>query len=141
MAGDAVRVRDDLVIPAAEIALSFVRAGGPGGQNVNKVASKAVLRFNVRDSPSLPAADRRRALARLAPRLTTAGDLILTSAIFREQARNRAAVLTRLATVLRAALRPTRRRRPTRPSAGSVERRLTAKRVRADRKRDRRSLD
>jgi ribosome-associated protein len=141
MAGRAVRVRDDLVIPATEVALSFVRAGGPGGQNVNKVASKAVLRFDVRHSPSLSDADRDRALARLAPRLTNDGELILTSAVHRDQARNRDAVLLRLATVLRAALKPARPRRRTRPSAAAVERRLAGKRARADRKRERRSLD
>ena len=93
--GRAVRVRDDLVIPASEIALQYVRASGPGGQNVNKVASKAVLRFNVRDSPSLAAADRERVLARLAPRLTNEGELVLASGVYRDQSRNREAVLTR----------------------------------------------
>jgi len=88
--GRAVRVRDDLVIPAAEIVLHYVRASGPGGQNVNKVASKAVLRFNVRDSPSLAAADRERVLARLAPRLTNEGELVLASGVYRDQSRNRA---------------------------------------------------
>ncbi len=129
------------MIPPAEIALSFVRAGGPGGQNVNKVASKAVLRFDVGRSPSLSDSDRTRALARLASRLTNDGELILTSAAHRDQARNREAVLERLATVLRAALKPTRRRRRTRPSAGAVERRLATKRARGERKRERRSLD
>ncbi len=89
--GRAVRVRDDLVIPAAEIVLHYVRASGPGGQNVNKVASKAVLRFNVRDSPSLAAADRERVLARLAPRLTNEGELVLASGVYRDQSRNRGA--------------------------------------------------
>jgi ribosome-associated protein len=141
VAGHEVRVRADLVIPAAEITLRYVRAGGPGGQNVNKVASKAVLRFNVRDSPSLSAAERDRALARLAARLTQDGTLVLTSALHRDQPRNRAEVLDRLARVLRAALRPPRARRPTRPSAAAVERRLAAKRARAERKRERRARD
>jgi ribosome-associated protein len=139
--GRAVRVRDDLVIPAAEIMLRYVRAGGPGGQNVNKVASKAVLRFNVRDSRALTAADRERLLFRLAPRLTGDGDLLLTSGAYRDQSRNREAVLARLAAVLRVALRPRRARKPTRPSKGAVERRLAAKHARGVRKSERRSLD
>ncbi len=137
----AVHVRDDLVIPATEIALRYVRASGPGGQNVNKVSSKAVLRFNVRDSPSLAAADRERLLLRLAPKLTGDGDLLLTSSTYRDQSRNREAVLARLATILRAALRPRRPRRPTRPSKAAIERRLAAKRAHSERKRERRSLD
>jgi len=137
----AVRVRDDLVIPAHEIALRYVRASGPGGQNVNKVASKAILRFNVRDSPSLAAADRERVLARLASRLTTSGELVLTSDAYRDQSRNRDAVLARLGEVLRAALRRPRPRRKTRPSQAAVERRLAQKHARAARKRERRALD
>ncbi len=139
--GRAVRVRDDLVIPAAEITLRYVRASGPGGQNVNKVASKAVLRFNVRDSPSFAATDRAHLLARLASRMTTDGELVLTSGAYRDQSRNRDAVLARLAAVLRAALRRPHPRRRTRPSQGAVERRLAAKHARAERKRERRSLE
>jgi ribosome-associated protein len=141
MARVALRVTATLTIPAAELALSYVRAGGPGGQNVNKVASKAVLRFNLRDSPSLPPPLRERALARLASRLTTAGELILTSGVHRDQSRNRAAVLERLRTVLANAVRPRRRRTPTRPSAAAEERRLAAKRLRSERKRARRNVD
>jgi len=134
-----VRVTQSVVIPPAELTLSFVRASGPGGQNVNKVASKAVLRFNVRESPSLPPELRVRALGRLASRLTTGGELILTSSVHREQARNRAAVLARFRTVLASALRVPRPRRPTRPSAAANERRLVAKRRHAERKRERRT--
>jgi ribosome-associated protein len=141
MAGRAVRIRDGLVIPARELTLRYVRAGGPGGQNVNKVASKAVLRFRVRDSPSLTVADRERILLRLAARLTGDGELILTSGVYRDQSRNREAVLGRLAAVLAAALRRPRPRRPTRPSKGAVERRLAQKRARSDRKRERRTFD
>jgi len=137
--GRSVRVTPSIVIAPAELTLSFVRASGPGGQNVNKVASKAVLRFNVRDSPSLPPELRARALARLASRLTTAGELILTSAVHREQARNRAAVLARFRTVLANALRAPRPRRPTQPSPAARERRLTEKRRQGERKRERRA--
>ena len=136
-----IRVNDEIAIPIAEIQLSYVRAGGPGGQNVNKVASKAVLRFNVRDSPSLSDPARQRALARLAPRLTRTGELVLTCAIHRDQSRNRAAVLERLRALLAGAVRAPRLRKRTRPSAAAVARRLTAKRARAERKRERHVLD
>jgi ribosome-associated protein len=136
-----VRVSETIAIPLAEITLSYTRAGGPGGQNVNKVASKAVLRFSVRDSPTLREPARERALRRLASRLTTEGELVLTSAVHREQARNRAAVLARLAELLAAAVKPPRRRKKTLPSKAARERRLTAKRQRGARKRERRMLE
>jgi ribosome-associated protein len=141
MTGRGVEVRKDVVIPARELTLSFVRASGPGGQNVNKVASKAVLRFNVRDSPSLTAAQRERALARLASRLTGEGELILHCAEERHQARNREALLERFTSVMRTALRVPRTRRPTLPSTQAVERRLAEKRARGERKRERHTLD
>jgi len=131
MARGDLRVNDAIVIPAAELTITFVRAGGPGGQNVNKVASKAVVRFALRDSPSVPADEKQRALAKLASRLTHDGDLIVTNAATRDQTRNRAAALARLAAVLAAAVKRPRPRRPTRPSAAAVERRLDDKRRRS----------
>jgi ribosome-associated protein len=138
MASKGIRVHDEILIPLGEIQLSYVRAGGPGGQNVNKVASKAVLRFNLRNSPSLPEPARQRALTRLASRLTSAGELVLTSAAYRTQPRNRAAVLERLRAILAAAVRAPRPRTRTRPSRAAEERRLAAKRARAEIKRARR---
>jgi ribosome-associated protein len=104
---------------------------------VNKVASKAVLRFDVRSSPSLPEAARQRALVRLASRLTRDGELVLSSDAHRDQPRNRAAVLARLCALLAEAVSRPKRRRPTVPSAAARERRLVEKHLRSRRKRER----
>jgi ribosome-associated protein len=138
---DGVRVSATIVIPRGELHLAYVRSSGPGGQNVNKVASKAVLRFNLRDSPSLPDDARRRALAKLAHRVTAGGELVVTSGAYRDQPRNREAAIARLRDLLADAVRVPRKRRATRPSAGAVERRLVEKRRRAERKRERTRAD
>src|SRR5437667_6970730 len=97
-------INDQLRIPESELAWSFVRAGGPGGQNVNKVATKAVLRWNVADSPSLPEEVKARLCTQQHRRITGAGELILTSQRFRDQERNRQDCLDKLrALVVRAA--------------------------------------
>ena len=127
-----------LRIPARELVFEAVRAGGPGGQNVNKVATQVLLRFDVRGSPSLSEAQRERIERALAPRLTTGGELILRASRFREQGRNRADALDRLGALLAGALAPRKPRRATRPTAGSRRRRLDAKRRRSDVKRSRR---
>jgi ribosome-associated protein len=135
--GGVLRVNARLSVPLREVQLSYVRSGGPGGQNVNKVASKAVLRFPLRDSPSISEPDRQRALERLSSRLTRGGELVLSSSVYRDQARNREAVLERLRAMLAEAVKAPRRRRPTRPSAAARERRLADKKARGRRKRER----
>ncbi|HOT82137.1 MAG TPA: alternative ribosome rescue aminoacyl-tRNA hydrolase ArfB [Candidatus Defluviicoccus seviourii] len=131
-AGAASRLAvGDLVIDSAEIEERFVRSGGPGGQNVNKVATAVQLRFDVRHSPSLPV-DVRARLERLAGRLVTReGVLVITAQRFRTQERNRQDALDRLLEWIRRALIVPRSRRPTRPSAAAVRNRLEAKRRRA----------
>src|SRR5262249_40148453 len=112
--------------------------GGPGGQNVNKVASKAVLRWNLAASAALPAdvKDRLRAFQRR--RLATEGDLVIQGPRFRDPARDVADCRGRLRQMVLDVLRPPRPRRPTKPSRGSRERRLEAKRRQSQRKAGRR---
>lgn len=126
-------------IPAAEISLSYAASGGPGGQNVNKVASKAVLRWSPVTSAALTDADRAYVLSRLRARLTSDGELVLSSDRNRDQPRNVEDVLDRLKDVLRAALHREAPRKKSRPTRGSKERRLTSKRIRSDVKKGRRS--
>jgi ribosome-associated protein len=117
-----------------ELEFTFIHASGPGGQNVNKLYSAAQLRFDVRNSPSLPPAAAAR-LERLAgKRLTNEGVIVITAKRFRTQERNRADAIARLSALIsRAAVAPTPRRR-TRPSRAQKELRLQDKARRADRK-------
>ena len=126
-----IRINDDLCLDESEIEESFIRASGPGGQNVNKVASAVQLRFDLARSRSLPAAVRTR-LARLAgQRLTRDEVIVITAQRYRTQERNRRDALDRLIALIRRAALPPTPRRPTRPSAAAKERRLQAKAHRA----------
>lgn len=118
--------------------MSYARASGPGGQHVNKVATKVVLRFSVTDSPSLGEVRRARLLERLAHRITASGDLIVQAGRRRERSRNLEDARERLADTLRAALVVSPTRKPTRPTRGSRERRLDTKRRQGQRKQTRR---
>ena len=123
-----IEVGRGIAIDERELEESFVRASGPGGQNVNKLATAVQLRFDVRNSPSLPDAVRER-LERLAGRrLTREGVLVITAQRHRTQERNRVDALARLLDLVRqAAEPPPPPRRPTRPTAGAKRRRLEAK--------------
>jgi ribosome-associated protein len=128
-------------VPVSELAFQFARSGGAGGQNVNKVATKALLRWTPAASPSLPPGVRERFLARYAARLTTEGELLLASDRYRDRARNVADCVERLHAMLSAVERPPKPRRPTKPTRASKERRLETKKRVSRKKRDRSRWD
>ncbi|HXU12423.1 MAG TPA: alternative ribosome rescue aminoacyl-tRNA hydrolase ArfB [Candidatus Binatia bacterium] len=126
-----LRVGDRIRVEADELRFQFARSAGAGGQNVNKVNSKAILRFAVEASPGLPPDVRERFLRRFARRITTEGDLVLASQRTRDQRRNIEDCLDKLAAMLAQVAEAPAPRRPTRPGRGSTERRLREKRTRS----------
>ena len=120
-----------ITIPDDELIERFVRSSGPGGQNVNKVASAVELRFDAAASPSLPEDVRARLLARRDRRITAEGVIVISGQRFRTQERNRQDARDRLAGLIQAVLTPPRPRIATRPTKGSKERRLSGKRERS----------
>ncbi len=130
-----LRITDQITIADWEMTESFTRASGPGGQNVNKVSTAVELRFEAERSPNLPDPVKRR-LRRLAgQRWTKDGAVVIFVQETRSQARNREIARERLAELIGRATVAPKKRRPTRPTKGSVERRLKAKKVRGEVKR------
>jgi ribosome-associated protein len=132
-----LRITPTIVIPEEELGLAFARSGGAGGQNVNKVSSKAEVRWTPATSRALSELDRAWLLAKLRGRLTTDGELIVISTKTRDQLRNREDAEAKLAELVAAALVRPKVRRATKPSRGAKERRLKEKKVRSEIKRGR----
>lgn len=135
---EPLSIRPGLELPARELRYEYARSGGPGGQNVNKVETKVLLRFAALSSPTLPEAARSAIRRKLSARLTSDGEILIHAARFRERERNVEDARERLAALLRSALAEPRARRATRPTRGSQERRRATKSRRADIKRGRR---
>lgn len=132
-------INSRITIPANELQFTFARSGGPGGQNVNKLNTKALLRWPVSTSDALPEAVRERFLARHRRRITTDGYLLVTSQRYRDQGRNVSDCLEKLKGLVVEVLHPPKRRKPTRPTKASKERRLTAKRQKSEKKQQRKT--
>jgi len=133
-----LEITSSLSIPDSELRLSFARSSGPGGQNVNKVSSKAILHFDVMNSPSLPPDVRDRFKTAYSSRLTTAGEVVIHSEEFRDQPKNIQASYDKLRQMILAVLKPPKKRRATKPTHGSKLRRLNDKKTRSQTKQNRR---
>ena len=128
-----IRIADD------ELQFTFVRSSGPGGQNVNKLNTKAVLRWSVRSSAALPDDVRERFLKRFQHRVTAEGDFLLSSQRFRDQRQNQRDCLEKLREMLSAVAVPPKPRKPTKPTRSSRQRRRTDKRIHGQKKQSRRA--
>ena len=131
-------INERIRIPTDELTFEYSRSGGPGGQNVNKVSSKAVLRWKPAESEALPPGVRARFLAAYGSRLTNEGEILIASDRTRDQGRNVEDCLDKLRQMILAAATPPKPRRPTKPTRSSVARRIEGKAKRSETKRSRR---
>lgn len=134
------RVNRKISIRLTEFKFSFARSPGPGGQNVNKVNSKAILKWSPEKCKSLPNAVRIRFIKKYANRINQENDFVISSHRFRDQGRNVADCLNKLRELILQVAEPPKSRKKTRPTAGSVRRRLTEKKQKSDIKKSRRKL-
>ena len=125
----------EISVPSSEFELSYARSSGPGGQNVNKVNSKAILRWNIRSSPSLSGELHARILHRLASQLSIEGELIISSDRFRDQIRNREDCFEKLQALIAAASVRPKKRKKTKPSFSSQKKAKAAKSLHSQKKR------
>jgi ribosome-associated protein len=137
-ADDGIVVTSGVYIPAAELQLSAISGGGPGGQHVNRSATRVALQWNVRMTRALRDDQRERVLTKLASRLDTDGVIRIVAGEYRSQQQNRRAALERLQQLVARALVVPRPRRATKPTFGSVQERLSGKRQRSQTKQQRR---
>ena len=135
---DQLLVNDSVAIPLAEFEFEYMRSSGPGGQNVNKTSTKVRLRWNVVDSPGIDEGLLQRIQQNYRSRITGEGEFLVTSQKTRDRETNRADCLEKLAEMIRQVATPPKKRRPTRPTRGSKERRLQNKKQRSQRKEMRR---
>jgi len=135
-----IRITDTITLDEREVSEEFVRSSGPGGQNVNKVSTAVQLRFSVAGSPSLPEEVRVRLMKLAGKRVTSEGILVIDAQSFRTQLRNRQDAIQRLVDLIRKAAEKPRVRRRTKPPAGARERRLEAKQMRSQIKKQRRNV-
>lgn len=132
-----LHVNQHIQIPDTEFQLAYARSGGPGGQNVNKVSSKAIMTWDVTQSPAMPEDVRERFLARYGRRISKDGFLQITSQRYRDQGRNVEDCRQKLVELILAIATPPVKRKPSKPSRGAMQRRLNEKHVRSDRKQGR----
>ena len=136
-----IKITDSIYINESELKESFIRSSGPGGQHVNKVATAVQLRFNAKTSGNISKEVYNRLRIIAGSKLTEDGNLIIVSQVHRSQIQNRQVALDKLISLLQQAAKKPKRRKKTRPSRASVEKRLRNKRLQSEKKKSRRNID